>query len=348
MKKIKAGTHLYLSHTSAHIGSLTRGVRITDPELITQARTLLTGEVADPLIDELSFAGLLDTDESSIKLTKRSSESISERDASYQQLRNRMAPELSQLTLHGNVDGGVDELSARQNFAIELSGNSRVVALLYTLLLASGATNTRISPTVRSAQPLIKDSDIATPCISANEIGINYRSHLEELRSRLTLLPIDKSCKYSEPFLRADVKIHCGPIDPEIHALWMSSNQPHLIIGEAKSGEVIIGPLVEPGVGPCNRCLSLLERDNYGFSHDQAIALSQTSDFPMIVSYYIASLVADFVLRYCRDVHKKEKSELVGKVINLTYQSPLASTLSSSMHLIARHPLCGCAFMKLS
>ena len=371
MKKIKTGTHLYLSPDAAHIGSLTHGARITDSDLILEARALMrlagrnVEEINEALLQQLQKYELLDTEEGSIKLTKRSSETISAYDASYQQLRKRIAPELSQLTLKDASDGGVTGLSARQEFAIELSGNSRVTSILFALLIASGATNTRISPAHRSARSHIVDSDIGAPFVSANEVGKSHRAFNEELRTSLSLFPIDKSCNYAEPFLRADIKIHCGPIDPEILALWMNSNQPHLIIGNPHSGEVTIGPLVEPGIGPCNRCLSLLERDNYGFSQDQGIPISEISDFPLIVAYNIASLVADLALRYCADIHdvsasevvkgignKKEsgraRSELVGKVIHLSYQSAPGSTLIPRVFSITRHPLCGCAFGSLA
>lgn len=373
MKKLKAGVHLYQSHGSvqeratSHIGARSQGLHLNSPEAASAARALIPSypeELSADLAARLSIfdaqcnidahknllaalesSGLIDTEESSIKLTKRSAETISVRDASYQQLRTRIAPELSQLTWSGNSDGGVAELSARQIYSIELSGNSRVVAILFTLLLASGVTDVRISQSTRQNSPLVGDLDLGTPFIAVNEIGLNYRSHMEALRTQLSLFPLDKDCRYTEPFLRPDLKIHCGEIDPEVQALWMSSNQPHLIIDSAHSGEVIIGPLVEPGITPCNRCLSLVERDNFGYSRDQAIALSPMSDYPIAVAYYIASIVSDMAMRYCADkTFIKRKSELAGKIIQLSYQSALTSTLTA----IARHPLCGCAFAAIA
>ncbi|MCA0216008.1 MAG: TOMM precursor leader peptide-binding protein [Actinobacteria bacterium] len=47
---------------------------------------------------------------------------------------------------------------------------------------------------------------------------------------------------------------------PELHAVWLRRDVPHLPIVFSDSA-VRIGPIVEPGTGPCLRCLELHHRD---------------------------------------------------------------------------------------
>ena len=109
----------------------------------------------ESIIDELLAANFLDTQRKTIKLNNRFQSTIQSRaahtqdqsnDAAYSQLQKRLAPELSQATwIQGVRDGGVDVMTARQNFGVEIIGNSRTATLLFSILLASGVTNTRIS-----------------------------------------------------------------------------------------------------------------------------------------------------------------------------------------------------------
>jgi bacteriocin biosynthesis cyclodehydratase domain-containing protein len=49
-------------------------------------------------------------------------------------------------------------------------------------------------------------------------------------------------------------------LPPELHALWLRRDVPHLpvVVGDAA---VIVGPVIEPGSGPCLLCLELHRRD---------------------------------------------------------------------------------------
>jgi bacteriocin biosynthesis cyclodehydratase domain-containing protein len=49
-------------------------------------------------------------------------------------------------------------------------------------------------------------------------------------------------------------------LPPEVHGLWLRRDVPHLpvVLGDAS---VMVGPLIEPGAGPCLLCLELHRRD---------------------------------------------------------------------------------------
>jgi hypothetical protein len=49
-------------------------------------------------------------------------------------------------------------------------------------------------------------------------------------------------------------------LDPELHAFWLRRDVPHLPVVLSDTG-VTVGPIVEPGTGPCLLCLELHRRD---------------------------------------------------------------------------------------
>ena len=129
-------------------------------------------EVVENVIVELLDAQLVDINKSKVRLHNRFQSPIAQRaahtedqsnDASYRQLQQRMVSELSQTTwVKCVIDGGVELLSARQSFGVEIYGSNRVATLIYNGLLASGVTNTQFSITSRRTQSSIGDSDLGT------------------------------------------------------------------------------------------------------------------------------------------------------------------------------------------
>ena len=156
-------------------------------------------EVVENVITQLLNAQLIDISKSKVRLHNRFHSPIAERaahtedqsnDASYRQLQQRMVSELSQTTwVDGVVDGGVELLSARQNFGVEIYGSNRVATLIYNALLASGVTNTRFSITSRRGTGAIGDSDLGTGVLRTTDYGLNYVARLEELSREWSLFP---------------------------------------------------------------------------------------------------------------------------------------------------------------
>ncbi len=62
--------------------------------------------------------------------------------------------------------------------------------------------------------------------------------------------------------LGADLAVAVGHfvLPPALHALWLRRDVPHLPVVFGDSA-LVVGPLVEPGCGPCLRCLELARRD---------------------------------------------------------------------------------------
>jgi bacteriocin biosynthesis cyclodehydratase domain-containing protein len=77
-------------------------------------------------------------------------------------------------------------------------------------------------------------------------------------RSPVDRSPVDRSEETTTPQLAIMVASYV--IEPSAHRLWLSRDIPHLAIvfGDAS---VRIGPIVEPGSGPCLHCLELAKTD---------------------------------------------------------------------------------------
>ena len=366
MRRLKRGVALYATEGPDHflVGSKKRAIRIDRVEERTFLSSLAAGvsdeEIAsllsqltptqqkncEGLLQELEANRLCEVREGKLTLSQRfisphlgraTKNSRPERDAAFIQLQNRVAPELSQTAwVDGVEDSGVEILSSRQDFLIEISGNNRVATILYSLLLASGATQTRFTPGSRGANPLVSDLDIAIGTFTTQEIGFNFEKQCEVLRKELSLFPLDRETNYLDEISTPELRIHCGDIDPEKLSQWMSTTQPFIHIPSPLADTAQIGPLVIPGKTPCLRCAELVERDQFGVTDRKALRDEATSDYPVIAAYFIASLAASQILAY----FENRSSEITGKVISLDYQSLAYPQVAT----IARHPLCGCAF----
>jgi hypothetical protein len=366
MRRLKRGVALYATESPDHflVGSKKRAIRIDSVEERTFLSSLAAGlsdeEIAsllsqltpmqkkncEGLLQELEANRLCEVREGKLTLSQRfisphlgraTKNSRPERDAAFIQLQNRVAPELSQTAwVDGVEDGGVEILSSRQDFLIEISGNNRVATILYSLLLASGATQTRFAPGSRGANPLVGDLDIGIGTFTTQEIGFNFEKQCEVLRKELSLFPLDREINYLDEISTPELCVHCGDIDPEKLSQWMSTTQPFIHLPSPLADTAQIGPLVIPGKTPCLRCAELVERDQSGVTDRKALRDEATSDYPVIAAYFIASLAASQILAY----FENKSSEITGKVISLDYQALAYPQVAT----IARHPLCGCAF----
>ena len=371
MRTLKRGTSLFSTTTPGEyfLGTPSRAIRIYTSEQKAIAEHLAQGVSEDEisqitgispiaihnLITELAHQALIDTSQGSITLNNRfiskldnraQKNSKPERDAAFIQLQNRITPELNQSTwTTGAVDGGIALVSERQNYLIEISGSNRVATLLYSLLLASGFTQARFTATARGRNSSIGDLDIAVDGINSSHFGFSFIKNREEHRRDYSLFPIDKGANYSDEASTPDLAIHCGEIDPEKLALWMSYSQPFLHIPHPHGSRAEIGPLVIPGKTPCLRCAELSERDQSGVTSRRALRSDESVEYPQIAAHFVASLAAAQIVAYfdaltLSDGEALKATELFGKVIVIDYQS----LSQPQVVAIARHPLCGCAF----
>ena len=303
-------------------------------------------EVVENVIVELLDAQLVDINKSKIRLHNRFQSHIAQRaahtedqsnDASYRQLQQRMVSELSQTTwVKGVIDGGVELLSARQSFGVEIHGSNRVATLIYNGLLASGVTNTRFSITSRRTQTSIGDSDLGTGILRTTDYGLNYVARMEELAREWSLFPTpSKNVKGSidAPIPERNLRIVVGQYSTELIDQLMRDDMDHFFVGQIVGGAALCGPLVVPSKTPCKSCVEIGVSERYGMEDLEPVN-SHCDELPVSVGYQVAGVATQAVLQLI----DTGTSEFMGSQLTFDYLSPTPGALTR----FARHPKCPC------
>ena len=303
-------------------------------------------EVVENVIIELLDAQLVDINKSKVRLHNRFQSPIAQRaahtedqsnDASYRQLQQRMVSELSQTTwVNGVIDGGVELLSARQSFGVEIYGSNRVATLIYNGLLASGVTNTRFSITSRRTQSSIGDSDLGTGILRTTDYGLNYVARMEELAREWSLFPTpSKNVKGSidAPIPERNLRIVVGRYPTELIEQLMRDDMDHFFAGQIVGGAALCGPLVVPAKTPCKSCIEIGANERYGIDDLEPIN-SEFDELPVSVGYQVAGVATQAVLQLI----DTGSSEFIGSQLTFDYLSPTPGAHTR----FARHPKCPC------
>lgn len=356
-------TLLSPDETSVTVATSTHGVRINHVHarsIIEQFTGILSPlEIAqkldlpistiDVVIKELLDANFIDTQRNAIKLNNRFQSTIASRaahtedqsnDAAFSQLQKRLAPELSYTTwLDGVLDGGVDVMTARQNFGVEIIGNSRTATLLFSILLASGVTNTRISLSTSYQHPTVVDSDLGSGSLRTTDLGLNFKKRLEELSREWSLFPIASSFALAQrgatkPTLPAkNLRIICGRFDSQYVEHLLKDRQDHLFVGRIPGHAATIGPFVQPGKTPCRGCLARIEAARMGGS-ELSIPLGTSDELPVSIAHQVASLAAHAALKYI----DTGECELLAAQLVVDFLDAFSPRLQG----FPQHPACSC------
>ena len=303
-------------------------------------------EVVENVIVELLDAQLVDINKSKVRLHNRFQSHIAQRaahtedqsnDASYRQLQQRMVSELSQTTwVKGVIDGGVELLSARQSFGVEIYGSNRVATIIYNGLLASGVTNTRFSITSRRAQSSIGDLDLGTGILRTTDYGLNYVARMEELAREWSLFPTpSKNVKGSIDALipERNLRIVVGQYPTELIEQLMRDDMDHFFVGQIVGGAALCGPLVMPTKSPCKSCIEIGTSERYGIDELEPVN-THCDELPVSVGYQVAGVATQAVLQLI----DTGSSEFIGSQLTFDYLSPAPGALTR----FSRHPKCPC------
>lgn len=373
MRELKRGVALSQSATPGQyfLGTLKRVIQISTPEEKVIALALARGKsekeilqtpdvlsaTVSKLFAQLEVEELVNHKRGVLRVSQRFVSKLDNRvkknsrpavDAGVQQLQRRCAPELNQTNwISSVIDGGVEILSARQNYLCEISGNNRVATLLYSLLLASGFSQVRFTPTSRGRDPLIGDIDMALSTFRQSDTGTAFKSHCEMIRRELALFPLDRHENYLDEASTPDLRIHCGDINPETISLWMSAGEKFLIIPTPRADSALIGPLVIPGASPCLRCYELSSSEQRGVVDHLDFTPDIAKEYPQIAAHFIAAMAASLIVQFCDATTVANQTDtaadfsaLLGIAISIDYQLLAYPQVVA----IPRHPLCGCAF----
>jgi hypothetical protein len=248
-----------------------------------------------------------------------------------------MTPELSQTTwVPGVIDGGVEVLSARQNFGVEIYGENRLATLIYTALLASGVTNTKFAIGSHRDISSIGDSDLGTGVLRISDVGLNYKSRIEELTREWSLFPTaSKNVKgtINSPIPVNNVRVIVGEYTPQLIEQLTRDRMDHLFVGAVSGGAAYAGPLVKPGKTPCVHCLEIGKAERYGIENMIPL-VTHTSEIPVAISYQMAGTIVQAILQLI----DTGVCELTGAQMCFDYTTPV----HKDPVRFARHPKCQC------
>jgi hypothetical protein len=320
---------------------------LSSAEIATQLN--LPASTIDSIIKELLNVNFLDTERNTIKLNNRFQSSIASRaaqtedqsnDAAYSQLQKRLAPELSHATwIEGVRDGGVDLMTARQNYGVEIIGNSRTATLLYSILLASGVTNTRISLSASYKHPTVVYSDLGSGSLRTTDLGLNFKKRIEELSREWSLFPVASSYALAQrgapkPILpEKNLRIICDSFDSQYVEHLLRDGHDHLFVGRTPGHAATIGPFVKPGNSPCRHCLSLIEAERVGVA-ELTIPPSTSYELPIAIAHQVAALAAHAALKFI----DTGESDLLAAQLVVDFLDALVPRLQRFPH----HPGCSC------
>ncbi len=266
---------------------------------------------------------------------------VEERDPALQLLQNRLAPELSEITWRDGIDdGGIEVISARQNFEIEIFGNSRIAVLLYGILLGSGVTNTAMSTQGIRDNHTISHRDIGSTYLRTSDVGSSFSARLSELAKEFALFPIPSDSKRREKKEKS-LRIYVGDPTKEdlstgLISQWMRNHLDFFLISTPQGGGISWGPLVKPGKTPCLRCIHISRIEQGDISQYLENGANEMES-SIATSHEISGRIAQEVLNY---VDGNDQS-LVGS--RTRFHS--GSTCNREHISYALHPRCGCAWV---
>jgi bacteriocin biosynthesis cyclodehydratase domain-containing protein len=128
------------------------------------------------------------------------------------------------------------------------------------------------------------------------------------------------------------VLVHRFVVPPALHGFWLRRDVPHLPIVFSDTG-VLIGPIIEPGIGPCLLCLELHRRDSdqsWPAIASQLLGRSGSAETPLLAAE-TAGIAARLVID--RLLHG------AGAAVSLRIDGQSGKIEKTNWHA---HPECGC------
>lgn len=232
----------------------------------------------------------------------------------------------------GVSDGGVKRVLDRRALFIEIHGKGRLVFPLLANLIASGFDNCTLA--TRSD---VKPTDINGGFLKRSDLGFDKTRKLNLLKEEVSLYP-EVLGSGGKP----DLIISIGSPSPETIQSWLTLGIPQLFVDYESSGELRIGPFVEPRNGACYNCLLIAESE-MGFPSfnlllnirsEIADQSPKRSELASTLAAYGSSLLALEVLRIA-DSGRSNLHQKTMLVSMLNYLEPQITSWE-------RSPRCGC------
>lgn len=309
-------------------------------EIEPALRLLASGELAEGfetknLLSILEELSLLDQEETEINYEygeeeNRNIAALNNRSVAQDSFLTRIEIEADGITRTPKVkDGGIRKVLERREFAIQIHGSGRIAFALLGTLFATGFELCEITKDFE-----VRGRDVIGGCVTKKDIGRAARLKMAELLLESSLYP-----EPSKLLKRANLIISIGSPPAEVLQEWNRERIPQLYIDFDNSGEIRIGPYIEPGFGACFNCVNIAENESGRPSINALHGSHSNDDFEVTAA--LATFSAGIVSLEVARIADTGKSDLLNK-------STLYSTLNYLEPQITaweRHPRCGCNWL---
>ena len=295
-------------------------------------RLVLQSEIT-ALIEHLLAANLLEITELAPSQSShlRSGKLIPQNQLNFE---SRLAPETNLVAWQSNkVNSSKATVIDRAKFSILVFGSNRLALSIYTLLLASGFSSTKLIDRIRPINEISADL-VCGASIKTSDIGLKSSEVLAELKRNSQLNFVDEAPFPSVPAFI----ISTSATQPDYIQRWLSEAIPHLLIGNLIEGQIEVGPIVIPGKSPCLQCLELWRSEqnpNY-----QKLNLLTSIAAPLEISAGAVSAIAGLAVLHTCEFAATARSKLIGAVANVDLLNPL----TPEMQYWQPHKDCGCQY----
>jgi len=255
------------------------------------------------------------------------------------------------LITHRSTDGGQGELHARATFQIEIRGDTRIARNLLALLAGSGFTSTtlHLSP---YDQPLLHARDLNALSVTSEHLGKSKSLHHRDIVRQNNLIMhnlVRSDLRVVSTRGRQDLIVATAGVDAQEIQQWQSEGVRHLAISEVIAQTLEISPIIEPGAGPCLRCISLHRRDALPEDLSLLVQPEQTGELPISSAALVAALLASMIANFFHRVHFSAGIPVLGypeELESYRRRSQVINLLDPSQPMEDRrwnfHPECGC------
>lgn len=303
-------------------------------ELLTSA--IFSSEQIANTLAELHQANLLVLSKKTLRITP-TFESESHR---ISELRLRHEAQMVSWYPRTSTDGR-NLVQARSDFSILLFGTSRLAIALFSILHASGFSQTKIIPGDRSFLTTsgrrensshIKVDEICGLNVLLSDVGKSRGETLDRILNSAELLPRQKRNFPQIPHL----VISTETAQPDYIQRWMSEGVSHLQISNRGESFLEVGPIVLPGNGPCLRCVEL---QKFGMQKIQGLVeLYNSLESQPELSSASAAAISGFVASIVIQLADTGQSPLTHKSVRFNLLD-----ISNPEHIYWQpHIFCGC------
>jgi hypothetical protein len=252
---------------------------------------------------------------------------------------------------HRSIDGGQGELHARAAFQIEIRGDTRIARNLLALLVGSGFTSTTI--TLSPHDPtLLQARDLNALSVTSEHLGKSKSLHHRDIARHNHLVIHNLTAtdlRVVSTRGKQDLVVATSSASAEDIQEWQSEGVRHLAISEVIAQTIEISPVIEPGVGPCLRCISLHRRDALPEDLSLLAAPQSSGELPVVSAALVASLLASKIANFAHRVHGAADIPVMEQSEDLERyrrRSQVINLLDPSQTMEDRrwsfHPECGC------